>query len=414
MLPEAVPESRRPSFHRRPPRRFVPATPDSESSPDESVAPADPLRWLKLATTIVSQATRERPADALLRQHLRDTHGLSKEDTAQISQAVFGYFRWRGWIDPTLKLESQVRSAMELVAEFAMNPQTFRDADLLARTLPPWVNDAVPVSAAWLRAIQAEPTLWLRVKPGRAKALAQVLGHTRNSALPDALAYAGEENLFRQPEFHAGDFEIQDIASQAVSMVCSPKPGETWWDACAGEGGKLLHLSAQMQGKGMIWASDRAEWRLKKLKLRTARAQCFNYRAALWDGGPKLPTKTRFDGVLLDAPCSGLGTWQRNPHARWTMTPEDVRELATVQAQLLNHVAGSLKPGGKLVYSVCTLTRAETEEVVAAFTAAHPEFTPLPVLNPFHTNEPPRAQLSLWPQHTGGGGMFISAWKRNG
>ena len=83
-----------------------------------------------------------------------------------------------------------------------------------------------------------------------------------------------------------------------------------------------------MQGRGLLWASDRAAWRLKQLKLRAARAQCFNYRVAEWNGGAKLPTKTRFDGVLLDAPCSGLGTWQRNPHARWTVTPDDVRELA--------------------------------------------------------------------------------------
>jgi 16S rRNA (cytosine967-C5)-methyltransferase len=168
-----------------------------------------------------------------------------------------------------------------------------------------------------------------------------------------------------------------------------------------------------MQGKGMIWASDRAEWRLKKLKLRTARAKCFNYRAALWDGGAKLPTKTRYDGVLLDAPCTGLGTWQRNPHARWTTTPEDVRELAAVQTQLLHHVAPSVKPGGKLIYSVCTLTRAETEEVAAAFQTAHPEFTPLPLPNPFHSHETPQPRQLLWPQKTGGGGMFIAGWRRN-
>ncbi|MGC8000561.1 hypothetical protein ACP3XN_24520, partial [Salmonella enterica] len=83
-----------------------------------------------------------------------------------------------------------------------------------------------------------------------------------------------------------------------------------------------------MENSGLIWASDRAAWRLQKLKRRTARAKVFNYRVAMWDGGVKLPTKTKFDGVLVDAPCSGLGTWQRNPHARWTTTPGDVAELA--------------------------------------------------------------------------------------
>ena len=411
MLRDAVPESRLSATYRPPRHRRADAA-DFPEGADPSLPVRDPLRWLRLATAVVEQSSQENPADSVLRQQLRNAGGLSNEEAAQVSQAVFGYFRWLGWLDASLKVESKIRSALELTADFAMNPQTFRDADLLARTLPAWVNDLVPVTAAWLRTIQAEPTLWLRVKPGRAKALAQVLGYTSTCPLLDALSYAGEDDLFRRPEFHAGEFEIQDVASQAVSIVCGAKPGETWWDACAGEGGKTLHLSAQMQGKGMIWASDRAEWRLKKLKHRTARAKCFNYRAALWNGGAKLPTKTRFDGVLLDAPCTGLGTWQRNPHARWTTTPDDVRELAGVQTQLLNHVAPSVKPGGKLIYSVCTLTRAETEEVAAAFQAAHPEFTPLPTADPFQSHKPPQPQHCLWPQVTAGGGMFIAGWKR--
>jgi 16S rRNA (cytosine967-C5)-methyltransferase len=90
-----------------------------------------------------------------------------------------------------------------------------------------------------------------------------------------------------------------------------------------------------------------------------------------------LPTGRKFDGVLLDAPCSGVGTWQRNPHARWTTTPDDVRELAGVQLGLLNAVASAVKPGGRLVYAVCTLTRSETTAVADAFAAAHPEFAPV-------------------------------------
>src|SRR4029077_8613282 len=89
------------------------------------------------------------------------------------------------------------------------------------------------------------------------------------------------------------------------------------------------------------------------------------------------PTKTKFDGVLVDAPCSGVGTWQRNPQARWTTTLEDVRELGAVQGRLLAHVAPSVKPGGKLFYSVCTLTRVETSEVADTFTQAHADFEPM-------------------------------------
>jgi 16S rRNA (cytosine967-C5)-methyltransferase len=161
----------------------------------------------------------------------------------------------------------------------------------------------------------------------------------------------------------------------------------------------------------LIWASDRAEWRLKKLKQRTARAKCFNYRAALWDGGAKLPTKTKFDGVLVDAPCSGIGTWGRNPHARWTTTPTDIRELAEIQNQLLANVASALKPGGRLIYSVCTLSRRETIEVAEKFSSTHTNFEPLALKNPFTPAAPPENLLTLWPQQTDGNGMFIAAWR---
>ena len=234
------------------------------------------------------------------------------------------------------------------------------------------------------------------------------------------MRYLGEEDLFRRAEFHAGEFEIQDIASQAVGWLCAPKPGETWWDACAGEGGKLLHLSDLMENQGLIWASDRAAWRLQKLKRRTARAKAFNYRAALWDGGAKLPTKTKFDGVLVDAPCSGSGTWQRNPHARWTTTAEDVEELAEVQKRLLAHAAASVKPGGKLIYSVCTLTRLETEGVVNAFSGTQPAFEPLALPGIFSARTGQSlsrpagsaAMMTIWPQDLGGNGMFVAAWRR--
>jgi 16S rRNA (cytosine967-C5)-methyltransferase len=186
-----------------------------------------------------------------------------------------------------------------------------------------------------------------------------------------------------------------------------------WWDACAGEGGKLLHLSDLMQNKGLIWASDRAAWRLQKLKRRTARAKAFNYRAEHWDGGTKLPTKTKFDGILVDAPCSGVGTWQRNPHARWTTDLQDVLELAELQKRLLANVAASVKPGGKLIYSVCTLTRKETTEVAESFAASHPEFEPMVLpMERISRALTSAATVTIWPQDLGGNGMFVAAWRR--
>jgi 16S rRNA (cytosine967-C5)-methyltransferase len=232
--------------------------------------------------------------------------------------------------------------------------------------------------------------------------------------------------LFLTESFQQGQFEIQDLASQLVGHACAPTAGETWWDAFAGEGGKTLHLADLMQNKGLIWASDRSVRRIEVLKKRAARAGVFNYRTVLWNGGPKLPTRTRFDGILVDAPCSGVGTWQRHPHARWTVSPADVRELAGVQQQALEYVAGSVKPGGRLIYSVCTLTRAETTAIASGFSAMHPEFAPIPVFpssGPGKTGatEPTPAlaadiasanSVFLWPHELNSNGMFIAAWRR--
>jgi 16S rRNA (cytosine967-C5)-methyltransferase len=165
-----------------------------------------------------------------------------------------------------------------------------------------------------------------------------------------------------------------------------------------------------MQNKGLIWASDRAAWRLQKLKRRAARADVFNYRSALWDGGTRLPTKTKFDGILIDAPCTGVGTWHRNPHARWTTSPKDVSELSALQLQLLRNAAPALKPGGKLVYAVCTLTRAETVEVAADFERAVPNFKSMQLANPLKPGAGPQSLTWLWPQQSGGNGMFVAAW----
>ncbi len=360
-------------------------------------------------------------------------------------------------------MQKQVEQSAALAERFKADEKSIKPETLAARAVPDWLREEMDLPVGYLRQLQREPALWLRARPGSAARLAHELGncettapitqtsvpktqnsepktptsgttsgtpaqsadretpnskpHTPNSSAtgatdaagaPDALRYTGTQDLFLTPAFHRGAFEIQDLASQLVGHACQPKPGETWWDACAGEGGKLLHLADLMANKGVVWATDRSERRLQVLKRRASRAQLFNFRTALWDGSAKLPTKTKFDGILVDAPCSGVGTWQRNPHARWTITPDDVRELAATQRALLEHVAGSLKPRGRLVYAVCTLTRSETTAVADAFTAAHPEFKPLPL---FDSASP---QAMLWPQELNANGMFIAAWKKEG
>ena len=368
-----------------------------------------------IAVEVVRTAGRDKPADAALREVLREMRNLPPFDAAEVSRSVFNYYRWHAWTREDRGADAAMHSARKLADRFRNDPNSFQVAELRSKVVPAWTLDAMDVSEAWLRALQCEPTLWLRAKRGMSEVLMRGLpGLEKPDSLTDAFIFAGEMDLYRTPEFHAGEFEIQDIASQAVGWLCDPKPGETWWDACAGEGGKLMHLSDLMQNKGLIWASDRAEWRLQKLKRRAGRGKAFNYRAALWDGGAKLPTKTKFDGVLVDGPCSGVGTWQRNPHARWTTTLKDVNELAVVQQNLLAHAAKSLKPGGKLIFSVCTLTRAETTGVMEHFNSTQPEFEPmtLPELKSNGRALTAGSSLTIWPQDMGGNGMFIAGWRR--
>ncbi|MDB6110356.1 MAG: rsmB 1 [Pedosphaera sp.] len=369
---------------------------------------------LALVADVIGKVDRTHPADAVLRTEMRSRSGISREDGRAISQAVFAYYRWYGWLDRKETVTQQIARAIELSETFKKNPGSVVEKEL-RHAIPNWAASYVDVSPAWLRALQTEPALWLRARPGQGRALAAKLGDCRpagGEVLADALRYEGSKDLFRTPEFHAGEFELQDITSQVVGLLCDPQPGETWWDACAGEGGKMLHLCDLMRNKGLVWASDRAAWRLEQLKRRAARARLFNYRAVAWKSTAKLPTKTKFDGILVDAPCSGVGTWQRNPHARWTMRPEDVRELAEVQKELLRSAVEALKPSARLIYSVCTLTRMETSEVAEGITKQFPDLKPLALPNLFEADRAVGNQLWLWPQAAGGNGMFIAAWQK--
>lgn len=372
------------------------------------------------AAHVISAVRPGMPADRALREEFIANRRMPEGERRVIVDAVFTYFRWVAWLNEKDSIQAGIKLATDLQRRFDAEPLSIKDATLAASAVPPWVLDAIDFGAgpagtdrrnAWVRSLQSQAPLWIRARPSQSPILATALGDCAPPPeayplpCPDALRYTGRKDLFKTPEFQDGRLEIQDIASQAVGAECAPKPGETWWDACAGEGGKSLHLADQMANKGVVWCTDRSARRADVLKRRFSRAGLFNYRLVAWDGTERLPTKTKFDGILLDAPCSGVGTWRRKPDARWTMTPDDVAELAGVQRRMLEAVAGSLKRGGRLVYSVCTMTRAETTSVAAAFGAAHPELEPVAVAGA------PEG-LTLWPHEASGNGMFIAAWKR--
>lgn len=365
---------------------------------------------LLAAAEVIASVDRENPADLALRKKFV-ADKPSPEGRRAVTEAVFAYFRWYGWLTRTSSVTRQIQQALDLDAEFREKRTKFTEQEMAPRAVPGWTRGHIDRPLEWLREVQEHPRLWLRARPGKGAELAAALNNCKAGPLPDSLEYKGGEDLFLKPQFKAGEFEIQDIASQAVGHICAPGEKETWWDACAGEGGKTLHFSDLMRNTGLIWSSDRAEWRLDQLKKRAKRAGVFNYRAKLWDGSENLPTKTMFDGILVDAPCSGIGTWGRNPHARWTTTVDDVNELAQIQLQLLINATAGLKVGGKLFYAVCTLARRETTEVAEKFTKIFPQLRVHPIaLAPIQPKAKPH--LTIWPQDLHGNGMFIAAWKR--
>jgi 16S rRNA (cytosine967-C5)-methyltransferase len=367
-------------------------------------------RLLEVISAVLKDAEKKR-ADIALREALRSAELFPAERT-QVTHLVFSFYRWRGWLDLKKPLRSQLELINELVESFSRNPERFSDHDLIARALPAWAREMMPISGALVREFQHEPRLWLRARPGKGVEVAAKLKNSfSHETVPDAIWYQGPEDLFRTSLFHEGQFEMQDLSSQIVGHICAPLPGQTWWDVCAGEGGKTLHLCDLMQNKGTVWASDPAEWRLKNLKRRAGRAKLFNYRLAPWTHQQHLPTKTKFDGILVDAPCSGTGTWGRNPHARWSTTEQDVRELAEIQKGILEKIAGSVKPAGKLVYAVCTLTKPETQEVVDDFSSKHPEYERAEIMNPAKKNEK-CTTLQLLPHDVLANGMFVAEWRR--
>ncbi len=197
---------------------------------------------------------------------------------------------------------------------------------------------------------------------------------------PIGIRLKGKPSLSRHPLFLDGSIEVQDEGSQLLGFLLQPKRGEMVADFCAGAGGKTLLLGALMRSQGRLYAFDVAEKRLAKLKPRLARSGLSNVHPARIESENDIKIKRlagKLDRVLVDAPCSGLGTLRRNPDLKWRQTPESVAELTSKQASILNAASALVKKGGRLVYATCSLLNAENEAIVSAFLSAHPEFVSL-------------------------------------
>ena len=193
--------------------------------------------------------------------------------------------------------------------------------------------------------------------------------------LPQALRVVGGTGAIQQlPGFSEGWWSIQDSSAQLVSHLLNPQAGDVVIDACAAPGGKTTHIAELMADEGKIWACDTKASRLKKLKENVQRLQLKSIQICTGDSRNFSQFTNSADSVLLDAPCSGLGTLHRRPDIRWRITPETVHELSILQGELLEQAATWVKPGGVLVYATCTLHPQENEGVIQPFLERHPHW----------------------------------------
>lgn len=191
----------------------------------------------------------------------------------------------------------------------------------------------------------------------------------------DALVLATRQNLFQNELFRLGLFEVQDAGSQKISEFLGAEPGMRVIDACAGGGGKSLHLAALMQNKGRILSMDVTQWKLDELKKRARRAGAGNIETRLIEGSKTIKRlENTADRLLLDVPCSGLGVIRRNPDAKWKLDPAFIERTRQLQQKILSEYSVMTKTGGMLVYSTCSILPSENKNQVDAFLASHKNF----------------------------------------
>ncbi|MBS7788062.1 methyltransferase domain-containing protein [Flavobacterium sp. CYK-55] len=184
----------------------------------------------------------------------------------------------------------------------------------------------------------------------------------------DALVLKERANVFLTDAFKEGLFEVQDASSQLVAPLLDVQPGMRVVDACAGAGGKTLHIASLMQNKGQLIAMDLYESKLKQLKLRAKRNGAFNIEYRIIDSTKVIKKlQEKADRVLIDAPCSGLGVLKRNPDSKWKLQPEFIDNIRKVQAEILESYSRMVKPGGKLVYATCSVLPSENQEQIKQF-----------------------------------------------
>ncbi|KXB30960.1 SAM-dependent methyltransferase [Dechloromonas denitrificans] len=370
------------------------------------------------AEAVLGQLLRfDHPADAVVSRYFREHRQLGHADRAFVAETVFAVLRrgrslearcgepisdrrlllvalavTRGWsqreLAPVLRAnEEEWLAAAKAKPEADLAPAVRCD-------LPDWLYNRLEAqfgaeeTLKLAQAVNLPAPLDLRVntlKTSR-EALLERLADEGISAVagplsPTAVRLREKPALAKHALFLEGAFEVQDEGSQLLGYLLEPKRGEAVVDFCAGAGGKTLLLGALMKNTGRLYAFDVSDKRLAKLKPRLARSGLSNVHPARIEHERDTKIKRlagKVDRVLVDAPCSGLGTLRRNPDLKWRQSEESVAELTVKQAAILDAAAKMVRPGGRVVYATCSLLTAENDAIVDAFLASHPDFTLTP------------------------------------
>ena len=400
------------------------------------------------------------PADAVVSRYFRQHRNLGPRERATLAETVYNVLRKKPLLEQLARSGSGPKERRLAILGFhgprdflktALTPQerawvdecdAVPEADLMEpqrHNLPQWLAEPLKAqlgAAFWplARSLQEAAPLDLHVNTLMAKReeisqeLAQAAIQTVATPYsPWGLRVQGKPALTRVPAFVRGAIEVQDEGSQLLALLLDAKRGEMVVDFCAGAGGKTLAIGATMRNTGRLYAFDVSGHRLDALKPRLARSGLSNVHPAALaherdDRVKRLAGK--MDRVLVDAPCSGLGTLRRNPDLKWRQSPQSVQELTAKQSAILQSAARLVKPGGRLVYATCSVLPEENEAIAQAFGAAHPEFAPLDAGELLAQLKVEQAAslcsggdsgsryVRLWPHQHGCDGFFAAVWQR--
>lgn len=324
--------------------------------------------------------------DRLVDSYLRRHRSINSRERKTIVECVFGVMRWRRRLEGILLSEGVSQpKPVQLVAAYArgidVDEENFPNGSAAYWSYPEFLfemlirqygeGDAVDLA----KALNQPSNLTLRVntlKASRDEVQRCLTEEGIKSEItrisPFGLVVDSRKQLASLNSFRDGMFEVQDEASQLVTMLTQVNPGETVLDACAGGGGKSLFMAMLMEDRGTILANDADDRKLKRLRQRAKRAGISSIRIVR-QGDRAYPDKYRghCDVVIVDSPCSGTGTLRRNPDIKWRLTPEQIHSYAVGQLELLQEYSRWLKPGGRLIYVTCSILNQENEGVIDAF-----------------------------------------------